>query len=134
MSITTKWYDANETILLETFEGKWSLNDYIALVDEAANLLGQKNHIVHLICDFTGTKTMPTGNTLVAMRHADKKAPKNQGHTVFVNPGAFINVILNIAKNSGMKVAENVHVSKSVDEASKLIQSLLALEVAHGNL
>ncbi|MCA0455800.1 MAG: hypothetical protein LCI00_17620 [Chloroflexi bacterium] len=130
MSITTKWFNENETILLETFEGKWSLNDYIALVDEAADLLQKKDYFVHLICDFTGTKTMPTGNTLVAMRHADKKAPKNQGHTVFVNPGAFISVILNIAKNSRMKVAENVHVCKSVDEAFRLIQSLPALELA----
>lgn len=121
MSITIEWYDDQETILLETFSGSWGLPDYMQLVDDAALLLKQKEHIVHIIADFTATKSVPH-QVLTGARYAERKLPANQGVVVFVQPGGIIGTFIKITKQMGFKATTQLYIADTVNEAVDLIR------------
>lgn len=123
MSITIEWYDDQETILLETFSGSWGLPDYMQLVDDAALLLKQKEHIVHIIADFTATKSVPH-QVLTGARYAERKLPANQGVVVFVQPGGIIGTFIKITKQMGFKATTQLFIAEHVDSAVSLIRDM----------
>ncbi len=122
LPITIAWYDDEETILLETFNGVWDLHDYMQLVDEAALLLKQKDHIVHVIADFTATKLVPH-QVLTGARYAERKLPANQGVVVFVQPGGIIGTFIKITKQMGFKATTQLYIAETVDSALEIIRA-----------
>ncbi|MBL8164446.1 MAG: hypothetical protein JNJ61_20830 [Anaerolineae bacterium] len=122
MPIMVKWANAEQTILLETFVGTWTLDEYCQMVDQAAALLATKAHIVHIICDFTSSQGIP-GNAVAGIRYANEKLPRNQGGVVFINPGLVVKSFVNIARNIKLEAAREVRVSDSLESAMALLQA-----------
>ena len=80
MPIHISWYDDQKTILLEVFEGKWSVEDYYRLIDDAA-----------------AQSALPPSAMMGGMRYAIRKRPPNQGITVFVQPGSLARALIELA-------------------------------------
>ena len=123
MPINIRWYNDEKTILLEELSGTYTLDDYIALIDEAREHVMSCDHTVDIIGDFTGTNHRKLPHYLMsAARYADKQVPPNQGIAVFVNPGMFIETILRMARQLQIQAADEVVVAKTVDEAVEIIE------------
>jgi hypothetical protein len=120
MGIHVHWDNPEKTILVETFEGNWTLDDYHRMIDAAAALLAQEDHPVHVICDGTQSKTLPS-QMLSGVRYAIKKMPQNQGIVVFVNANMFAKTIINIAKKLTPLLVNTIEYADSVEAARAII-------------
>jgi len=120
MAVEMKWVTDDHRILLQTFSGKWTVDDYHIMVDEAAKLLGQADHLVHIITDWTLSTANPP-NLMAGARYAEKKLPANQGVVVYVNADGVIKAFIRIAQTLRMKAVENLYLANSVEEALEII-------------
>ena len=120
MPINMNWVSDDHRILLQTFSGRWLLDDYHKMVDEAAHLLADVDYRVHIITDWTDSASNPP-NLMAGARYAEKKLPDNQGVVVYVNADVVIKAFLKIAQTLRMKAAENLYLANSVDEALAII-------------
>lgn len=123
MVIIVEWYNTEETILLETFDTFWTTEDYFHLVDKAAAYLEQKDYLVHIIADFSATRSIPP-NAMSGIRYAEKKLPANQGVIIFVAPGTIITLFLRIARQLNLKAAAQIYTADTVQMAYERIQEL----------
>lgn len=120
MGISWHWDNTEETILYEMLEGDWTIEEYHGLVDEAAALLSERDHVVHVILDFTHSHRLPP-NLLAGARYAEKKLPSNQGIVVFVKPDAFVKTLINIARQLGFHATEHLYMAATAEEARQVI-------------
>lgn len=120
MGIIVSWHNDDHTILLEVFEGKWLLEDYYRMVDQAAALLAATPHTVHIVADVSAS-SLPPSQMVSGMRYALKKMPANQGLAVFVGPGAFATALIELAKRFSPQTTTNLFIVTTRAEALALI-------------
>lgn len=120
MGIQVSWHDEHKTIMLQVFEGKWTLEDYYRLVDEAAALIRPLPHTVHIIAD-ASRSALPPSQMVSGMRYALNKMPSNQGITVFVQPGTLASALIDLAKRFSPRAASTVFIAASREDALALI-------------
>lgn len=120
MSYLVEWGDENQTIVIQTYNGKVSIEDYYRAVDESAKLLSSVDHPVDLIMDTTEAKTDMKG-FLQAVSYANKKVPKNQRLVIVVGANHFIQMLSKIASTIAPKAAENGYFVDTLEEAHKFI-------------
>jgi hypothetical protein len=120
MAIEIRWVNAEKTILIQHFQGYWTVNDYKQMVDESAQLLQTVPHIVHIIADGTHNQTAPLG-MLGGMRYALRKLPPNQGIVVFVRPNHFLETIIQMGRMLAPHLLHTTFVAETVDEALQII-------------
>ena len=120
MPVTLEWFNADKTILLETFEGSWTLQDYYDLVDRAADRLATVEHPVHIIVEATRSATLPAQMTS-GMRYALRKLPPNQGIVVFVGANAFMRVLIGIAGKLSPRMADSLYTAETLQQAEEMI-------------
>jgi hypothetical protein len=120
MGIEVSWYNNEHTILLERFDGRWLLEDYYRMVDEASALLAATPHTVHIIVDASAS-SLPPSHMVSGMRYALKKMPANQGAVVFVGPGAFITALIELAKRFSPQTTGGLFIVATREEALALI-------------
>lgn len=100
---------------------RWHLD--AGRLDQAAALLAAKAHVVHIICDFIPSQSIPD-NAVSGIHYANEKLPPNQGIVAFVNPGVVTKSFINIARNIKLEAARDVRVSGSLDAAMSLRQEV----------
>lgn len=120
MPIHISWYDEQKTILLEVFEGKWSVEDYYRLIDDAAAHLATVPHTVHIMID-AAKSALPPSAMMGGMRYAIRKRPLNQGITVFVQPGSLARALIELGKRFSPATTADVLIAASREEALALI-------------
>jgi hypothetical protein len=120
MPIQIKWYNDEKTILLETFESGWTVEDYRHLIDEAAQYLATVDHTVHIIVDGShDTSHLPINMLRGGLAYAVRNVPPNQGITVFVGIDSVSEMFLGIARNVNLKLSRSLF---STDNLSKALQ------------
>ncbi len=120
MGIEVSWYNDDHTILLETLTGKWLLEDYYRMVDEAAALLSATPHTVHIIVDASASG-LPPAQMVSGMRYALKKMPANQGVVAFIEPGTFAKTLIELAKRFSPLTTGDLFIVTTHEEALALI-------------
>lgn len=120
MPIHTRWFNDDRTILLETFQGSWSVADYQAMVDQAAAMLATVPHTVHIIVDATTSGRVPV-NIISGITYAMKRVPANQGITVFVHVDVFINALIGLATRLNPRLGATLFSADTLDDALALI-------------
>jgi hypothetical protein len=122
MPIHTEWYNDEKTILLETFEGIWTVEDYRRLIDEAGQLLSTVDHTVHIIVDGTHNDShLPTNMLRGGLAYAVRNIPPNQGITVFVSVDSVSEMLLGIARNVNPKLHRTLFSTDSLGKAVQII-------------
>ena len=120
MPITYEWDNPEQTILLETFEGRWTLEEYHTLVDAAADMLNSVEGYVHVIADFSQSRSSPK-NIMSGARYAEKRLPRNQGVVVFVQPNVIFQAFIRVAQQLNFRAARHLLLADDLDEARQMI-------------
>jgi len=121
LSITLDWFNTTHTILLATFAGKWTLDDYHLMIDEGASRINAENHTVHVIYDLTQTNTTPA-HLMSAARYAEKRLPENQGIVIFVGANVIIKAFLRMAHQMKLKAARYTYTVDTLEDALIFIE------------
>jgi hypothetical protein len=122
MPIWIAWYNEEKTILLETFDGEWTIEDYHHLIDDVVQILGEVDHTVHIIVD--GRKNasgLPANMLGGGMLYAVRNTPPNQGTVVFVGVDTISKMLLDIARSLDFKLHRTLFSADSMDEALQII-------------
>jgi hypothetical protein len=123
MPATLEWFNADKTILLETFEGHWTLQDFCDLVDQAADTLATVEHTVHIILDLANSAAL-TAQLTSGMRYALRKLPPNQGIVVFVGADTFVQVAIGIVSKLSPPMVDILYMAGTLPQAEAIITQL----------
>jgi hypothetical protein len=123
MPVSLEWFNADKTILLETFTGHWTLQDFCSLADQAADTLATVEHTVHLIVDLSNSAALAAPLTS-GMRYALRKLPPNQGIIVFVGVDTFVQVAIGIMSKLSPRMVDILYIARTLQQAEAIITQL----------
>ncbi len=125
MAITTQWFNNDPRILLTTFEGEHSLNEYMETVGNQREMLTVLRRTVHLIYVFQFVPRFPRAGITTLSRIA-MYVPEYEGLHIIVGQHLFFqsitSVMRKIAPEQYAKFHEKVHFVRTIGEALVLIQ------------
>ncbi|MEO8609276.1 MAG: hypothetical protein ABI690_15400 [Chloroflexota bacterium] len=119
MPIEVSWGNPQQSVVYTVFGEIWTLEDNHQMIDDMYKLTTSVTHTVHIIMDFTYTKTSPA-KLLSAGRHIEKRTVPNSGISVFVNANGFIKAMAQLLTKMFMKEAK-LFFANSVEEAYQII-------------
>jgi hypothetical protein len=90
MRISVDWYDANRTIILTRFDGRWTWAEFWEAVNHQSDLMDSVDYTVNFISDFSGSRTLPSGAISHAKRLLGSKQHKRAGVSVVVGANALV--------------------------------------------
>lgn len=121
MSVYVNWYDADNHIILYTFEGAWTWDEFHLAVDASHELPGERDTpVVYVIADFTDTKNVPNG----AITHIRSRVAKKIDHVgivVIVAESKLIETLLNAATSMMQELQNVFYMVNTPDEALSLV-------------
>jgi beta-galactosidase GanA len=71
MGVTHRWYDADKTILLHTYAGDWTMDDFYQIVDDTYTLITSVTHSVDVVIDMSQQGRAP--NLMSGLSYAQRK-------------------------------------------------------------
>jgi hypothetical protein len=119
MGIQVSWGSPEQSVIYTVFCETWTLEDNHQMIDDMYALTTSVSHKVHIIMDFTYTKTSPA-RLLSAGRHIENRAVPNSGITVFVNANGFLKTMAQVITTMFMKEMK-LFFADSVEEAYQMI-------------
>lgn len=122
MGTSAEWADAQaKNIIVMTFEGRWTLDEYHIVVDKAKQMVQESDQVADIVVDLRRSASIPNG----VVQHQSKlaKNPINTGVTVLVGVNMLVQVMDNIMRRLHAKVMERVYLVKTMDEAYALIET-----------
>ncbi|MBI5670485.1 MAG: hypothetical protein HZC41_21035 [Chloroflexi bacterium] len=95
MAIRVLWENEAKQVLLNIYEGTWSLDDFYAAVRESNMLMDKVDYRVNLIFDVRNSRTFPSG-FMGAIRTLSRKPHPHHGVMVIVGGNAFVRVFYDV--------------------------------------
>lgn len=132
MSITARWYDHEERILLEELEGPVSLFDHIHMLNQRADILLQKQHVVNIIANYTNSQTNPH-DVMAAARYGESCLPANLGKVILVNPSSGVMAVVKLIKRLNFNTAKYLQIVTTIEAALHIIHNAPDDQVAFPN-
>lgn len=115
MSITVEWDDDAQTILRYSYSGAWTLDEFVASLDQAYALIDQQDHLVDLIHVILPDARTPSG-MFSALGHIKAKRHPRQRHQIVIGASPFMKRLTQITGAVVLQAREVVFVD-SLDEA-----------------
>jgi hypothetical protein len=130
VSIRIEWDNAEQTILLHTYSGKWTLDDYAAAAHQAYSMVAAADHAVDFIIDLSQSDDPPMKITAAAIRMTELRHPL-QRRVVMIGVTHFMMMLFEGGKRLMPHLTQEVYFAKTQDEARALLAGMAqAAEVA----
>lgn len=130
MPVRVDWFDETKTILYWQFSGRWTINELLAVYDEACRLCDTvPDRWVHAIVDTRETSMMPNLITSSVSKRATRD-PKNYASAFVVTNSGFFQAIVSILNHVGgskgkFQLASSVEVAQAaIAERRKMMPPL----------
>jgi hypothetical protein len=123
MSITITWDNPDQTIIRETFTGRWTWEEFIDVCGrQAPAMMKTVPHTVHIISDFRESTPLPLGGAISQARNVTKNMPPNWGLLVVVSNNSLVSALVNVFSHAYSRgIGAHAHAVKTMDEAYALI-------------
>lgn len=77
MSLSNMWYDKEQTIILQEFEGKWTWEELAESAEEMALMMKQVNHPIYVIADISNSELPSMSSAIVKAKYIADGYPHN---------------------------------------------------------
>lgn len=95
MPIETTWLDNTHRVILFTFSGRWTWDEFFEADEVAGQMAAGQEHMVDAIFDFAAAPMLPDRALTSSLNAARRSsALKNQGLTVVINANRVVAVFL----------------------------------------
>lgn len=123
MPVTVDWDNPNQTTLCYTFRGRWTWDDFHAIVDESETFWESVSHPVDIIVDVAETD-LPPGDPLPHLQMLQEKYRKpNVGHTVIIGVRGIFRVLADaFVSLFNQTAAGKFFFADSIEEARTILQ------------
>ena len=122
MSIVLNWFDEKNTVLLYTFEGSWTWEEFHELDDPVWELVATVGYRIDLIIDWTRSAGFPLGIMSSMHRAGENVIPQTDGLTISIGGPYLIKIMLGIFRRTYPKAAGAYRLVDSLDEAITLLE------------
>lgn len=120
MPVNIGWYGNSQRIIQARFVGYWDVADFITTFENAAALMSQVSHPVHVIYDFEESTSTPR-DFLAGLHFANRILPTNQGVVVYVRANAVIKAFVLMAKRTGLPAAQHIYNADTREQAYQIM-------------
>ena len=121
MGIQIAWADETQTVILETFQGNWTWEEFYDMSQQAFTMIRSVNHIVHIFSDFRNSGTLPVGGAITHAGNVLTDMPANWGLLVIINQNLLINIMVSVfAKTFRTNLGKKTVSVKTLEEAYQL--------------
>lgn len=100
MNDSVEWFGDNQQVVLQTYQGKTSWNDFLNVARRSAELLNSVDHPVQLIIDRSNAVFFRINTD--HMRQIDAIVPANQDLVIVIHGGVYVEIM---SKELGPMVA-----------------------------
>ena len=122
MSITTKWYNTEQSIIHNLHEGSWSWNDFHQAMSTIETMLESSSRKVFIIVDIRNSSVMPGGvPSQFGRLRKFWTNPKIEG-AVMVGMNRLIQIFFNLFIQVSPQISRLMHTAPTLEAAEKLIQ------------
>lgn len=122
MPIVLNWLDDKKTIVLYTFEGSWTWEEFHELDDPIWELIATVDYRIDLIIDWTRSSGFPLGIMSSMHRAGENVVPQTEGLTISIAGPYLIKIMLGIFRRTYPKAAAAYRLVTSLDEAITLLE------------
>ena len=126
MPIDVEWDNEQQTIIRQTYEGKWTWKEFLEVAEQDTNSrIRSVEHTVHVISDFRGTDGLPLGGSALSYaKEALADFPENGGLVLIVSESYFLKSLVMIFRNVFRgRIGNRTHSVKTMEEAYALIEA-----------
>lgn len=117
MPVTTVWYNEEKTLLITKFEGRWTINEFAAALDEIAAMTDGISHPICAIADGRHSAGVPRGNLLPHLRRMFQLPLV---HIVSIAGSTLAEAILNALTSLDPNWRERITFMTDYDEAIRI--------------
>jgi len=122
MSIKVYWLDDDQRIIMQVFDGAWTIEEHLASLNQVREMVASKSHTVHSIADMTKAGRAPA-RLMLASRAAENQVRPNTGMLFIVNPDRFVGSILRVVRRTLPGLQSHLRIVSSRKQALKMIES-----------
>lgn len=126
MPITNEWINDEQQILLQTFSGAWTWQEFIqAGIGPGGTVerMESVDHRVHVISDFTPSAPLPVGAAMTQAGTVIRRYPANWGILVVVAPSLFIRTMVNAFRRTfHASLGQHTYAASTLEEAYDIIE------------
>lgn len=126
MPITTRWYDDNQRVILQVYQGAWTWEELGREAAAMREMAAAVSHNVILFSDMSESNFMPSGNVLSQGRSIVQKIPHNVSLTVIVIQSRLIEVFTSMAMEMVAGMRHRFKFVKTVEEGQQAVKDALA--------
>ena len=123
MAITVQWENLEKTIVCQTYNGVWPLEELPEAISKSADLINSVDHPVDVIIDLTDNG-VETFSVLSSLRSIERKEPKNQRAVVIIGATFTVNMLIRIGRTIAPSAGRYLQLAKSKEEAYKIIDQI----------
>jgi hypothetical protein len=95
MAILVRWESDDQQVILNIYEGDWTLDDFYHAAQQTNALLASVNYKVNIIFDVGKSPVFPKG-FMSALRTLSQKPHANNGIMVIVGVNSFVRVFYDL--------------------------------------
>jgi len=127
MAIEVAWGNPEKTIILQTYDGKWTWDEFFQASEvETGHLMDSVTHTVDVITDYTDSVSMPSSATLrfgriynlPIFRH------ENAGKLILVGPNYLIQVMVDLFQRMYPDTNIQIFTVNTIEEAHGLLEEI----------
>ena len=117
MPIYLNWYDTNKTILIYTFEGRWTWEEFHEIDKPTWKLIADADYRIDIIIDYTTIERFPLG-ILDAIHYAGEgQEPQSDGHIVVIGGPYFLKILYGVFRRVYPRMSAIYHLVDTYDDA-----------------
>ena len=126
MPISTRWYDDEQRVITQKFEGVWTWEELNRELGAMAVLAESVSYNLVLYTDMSGTNIAPKGNILAQGRSGVTNVPDNITQIIIVIQSRLIEVFAGLVFDMVPKWRNRVKFVKTVEEGQQLVAEAIA--------
>ena len=122
MGITISWGNAEKTVILQVFDGRWTWEEFYNTGRQIQTMIREVDHEVHVLSDMTNSGALPVGGAISHANNMMKQFPENGGLLIIISDKLFIRSMANtFSRVFSGSVGEKVRAAATIEEAYQLI-------------
>lgn len=128
MSISVHWDATIKDVLIISFNGNWTWQDFYDASDHAHRLMREARSTVHIIYELAHSTTM-FKNPMLHLRHFAVSAPNNVGGLhIYINASAYWQACVTTFNRVYPQLANDVRFVANLDEARVVICATIGMQ------
>lgn len=118
------WDNAEETIVRLTLLDGWTWADFYSINSDVAELMRSTHRRIHLLLDYSQTRTVPMGGVITHVRNVLAAYPSNCDAMVFVSRDMLVQRLISIFKKTYQAdLGKRVFITTTFNDAYRVIDA-----------